>query len=71
MPYFPLDDFVVSYTKDQWQELPDVLASLDESAWWRTKNKNQQIFDRYLAPGAVSQYMLSVIKTQFVEQHAS
>ena len=71
MPYFPFDDFAVTYTKDQWQELPDMLASIDESAWCRIKKKNQHKFDRYLAPGGVSQYMLSVIKTKIMEQHAS
>ncbi len=67
-PYFSFDEFAVLYTKDQWQELPDVLASLDETAWWRVKTENQEVFDRYLAPDAVARYMLDVIKKQFAEE---
>ena len=67
-PYFSFDDFAVSYTKDQWQEMPDLLASLDEASWWRIKRKNQKVFDQFLAPDAVARYMLSVITTQFTEQ---
>lgn len=61
-PYFSFDEFSVSYTRDQWQELPDLLVSLDENAWWRIKGENQKVFDRYLAPEAVSRYLLDAIK---------
>lgn len=68
-PYFPFDDFTVSYTQDHWQELPDLLSSLEEADWWRIKRKNQQVFDRFLAPDAVARYMLSVITAKFTERH--
>jgi len=64
-PYFSFDDFELTYTKDQWQELPELLEDLDKDAWDRIRRKNQNVFDRFLAPEPVSRYMLAMIKKCF------
>lgn len=66
-PYFSFDDFTINYTGDQWQELPDLLDSLDQTTWSQIKRKNQKIFDQYLAPDAVANYMINLITAQFTE----
>lgn len=64
-PYFPMEQFDLCYTRDQWQELPDILASLDEQTWTQTRSNNQRAFDTYLAPHAVGRYMLTTIRNYF------
>jgi hypothetical protein len=60
-PYFDFNQFKVFYNIDEWQSLESYLQDIDEALWHRIKAHNQAIYDRYLLPEKVAQYVLDTV----------
>jgi hypothetical protein len=65
--HFDFNKFTVYYTADEWQELESTLRQVSPEEWQAIKKKNQQVFDTYLAPLAVAQYIHDCI-VEFIRQ---
>jgi hypothetical protein len=60
-PYFNFSEFKVFYNDDQWQSIERYLQEIDEPIWQRIKTHNQAVYDRYLLPEKVAQYVLDTV----------
>jgi hypothetical protein len=60
-PYFNFNEFKVFYNDDQWQSIDRYLLEIDEPIWQRIKTHNQAVYDRYLLPEKVAQYVLDTV----------
>ena len=58
-PYFDFSTFSIFYNEDtHWGSVAERLAQIDESAWNSIKQHNQQVYDQYLLPHKVAEYIL-------------
>jgi len=60
-PYFPLRDFKLFFTDQEWDDLPVILDQITSEEWKRIRKHNQKAFDRYLAPVPVGRYICKTV----------
>ncbi|WP_210967745.1 hypothetical protein [Dolichospermum flos-aquae] len=60
-PYFDFDEFQVFYNDGNWQSLESCLNQIDDDSWIKTKQHNQSVYDKYLAPEKVAEYFIKTI----------
>jgi hypothetical protein len=56
-PYFNFDEFKVFYNEDSWGQIRDLIDEIDREQWADMKKKNQEVFDAYLSPESVGDYL--------------
>lgn len=57
-PYFDMSEFLFSLNLDQWGSLEEELLKISGEKWEGIKLHNQRIYDRYMSPANVSQYVI-------------
>lgn len=56
-PYFDFTEFRLFFNENGWEQVGELLETIDEGRWAEIKAHNQRVFDRYLAPDAVGDYL--------------
>jgi hypothetical protein len=62
-PYFDFDEFEVAYNEGTWEQTRELVDEIDPQRWEAIKQNNQEVFDRYLSPEAVGDYLDSELRT--------
>ena len=60
-PYFDWNLFKIFYNKGNFEDLPNLLSSINEEEWLDIKKHNQEVFDRYMHPIKVAEYFIKTI----------
>jgi len=60
-PYFDFNEFQVFYNTDNWQSLEATLNHINDDLWLKTKQHNQNLYDKYLSPEKVAEYFIHTI----------
>lgn len=61
--YFDLNEFRgIFYNINQWEELENILDSISPEEWNNIKKHNQRVYDKYLSPEAVGNYVIREIQ---------
>jgi hypothetical protein len=56
-PYFDFDEFEVAYNEGTWEKTRRLIDEIDSQKWKNIKKKNQKIFNKYLSPKSVGEYI--------------
>ena len=56
-PYFDFDEFEVAYNEGTWEKTRRLIDEIDGQKWKNIKKKNQKVFDKYLSPKSVGEYI--------------
>jgi hypothetical protein len=56
-PYFDFDAFKVAYNEGTWEKTRELVNEIDEQRWKSIKQENQEVFDQYLSPEGVGEYL--------------
>lgn len=56
-PYFDFDEFEIVYNEGTWGQVRKLVNEIDKTQWEAIKQKNQEVFDAYLSPEGVGDYL--------------
>ncbi|MFP5042389.1 hypothetical protein [Parasediminibacterium sp. JCM 36343] len=60
-PYFDFNEFQLFYNNNEFNDLKEILLSINEKSWQDIKTHNQQMFDKYMHPAKVAAYFVDTV----------
>jgi hypothetical protein len=70
-PYFPLNEFEIFYDENEWSNLEDIINLVSNDQWQLIRKHNQSLFDRYLSPIPVGNYICKTIFDWFKSRNTN